>query len=67
MALPIIAGVALWKIVGAAVALGLAAWAIYQITKIIIEVISDVAEAVGGFAPLVVLCVLGVLAWAAAS
>lgn len=67
MALPIIAGVALWKIVGAAVALGLAAWAVYQITKIIIEVISDVAEAVGGFVPLVVLCVLGVLVWVAAS
>lgn len=67
MALPIIAGVALWKIVGAAVALGLAAWAVYQITKIIIEAISDVAEAVGGFVPLVVLCVLGVLVWVAAS
>lgn len=67
MALPIIAGVALWKIVGAAVALGLAAWVVYQIAKIIIEVISDVAEAVGGFVPLVVLCVLGLLAWAAAS
>lgn len=67
MALPIIAGVALWKIVGAAVALGLAAWAVYQIMKIIIEVISDVAEAVGGFAPLAALCVLGLLAWAAAS
>lgn len=67
MALPVIAGVALWKIVGAAVALGLAAWAVYQITKIIIEVISDVAEVVGGFGPFVALCVLGVLAWVAAS
>ncbi len=52
MALPIIAGVALWKIVGAAVALGLAAWAIYQITKIIIEIVSDIADAAGGFLPL---------------
>lgn len=67
MPLPIIAGVALWKIIGAAVALGLAAWAVYHIAKIIIEVISDVAEAVGGFVPLVVLCVLGVLVWVAAS
>jgi hypothetical protein len=53
MALPVLAGVALWKVVAAAVATGIALWAVVQIAKIVIGVIEDVAEAIGAKLPLV--------------
>lgn len=53
MALPILAGVALWKVVGVAVATAVALWAVVQIAKIVIGVVEDVAEAIASNLPLV--------------
>lgn len=53
MALPILAGVALWKVVAAAVATGVALWAIVQIAKIVIGVVESVAEGIASNLPLV--------------
>lgn len=61
MPLPILAGVAMWKIVAGAVAVGVALWAVVQIAKIVIGVVESVAGAVASNLPLFL--GVGLLIW----